>query len=101
MRERLPNRRGTITTTVRANGARLHVSFGCYEDGRLAEIFAVGPKIGSDVRLALTEAVTSASYALQHGASPSDLLGALPRDAAGKPEGLLAAILSEWESIRG
>lgn len=82
--------------TVPFGHEKLHVSFGTYVDGRLAEIFAAGPKIGSDLRTSIQEAVTAASYAFQHGASPEALLSALPRDALDRPEGALGAILQAW-----
>jgi ribonucleoside-diphosphate reductase alpha chain len=101
MRSRLPDRRGALTTSIVINGNKYHVTYGEYRDGRLAEIFAAGPKIGSDARTGLTEAVTAASLALQHGCSVEELLRALPRDGRNEPEGVLAIILTKWLHIRG
>lgn len=99
MRERLPPRHGSTTVSTRFGTARLHVNFGTYADGRLAEIFAAGPKIGSDLRTSIQEAVTAASFALQHGARPDEVLSALPVDANGSPEGALGVILALWMAM--
>lgn len=101
-RERLDNRRPTKTITIPYGQTRLHVSFGCFGEGpragELAEIFFSGAKTGSDVRLQITEAITAASFALQHGATPEELLRALPQDGK-KPEGALGLILQAWIAL--
>lgn len=99
MRERLDNRRSSETISIPFGNTRLHVSYGRFAEGpragQLAEIFFSGAKTGSDVRLQITEAITAASFALQHGATPEELLRALPQDGK-KPEGALGLILQAW-----
>lgn len=95
-RERLPSRRGAEVVTIPLGRGKLHIGFSAYPDGRLAEIFASGPKIGSDLRTSLQEAITVASIALQHGASVDELLRALPRTHDDTPEGVLGVILETW-----
>jgi hypothetical protein len=46
-RERLPNRREAETFDVEAGGLRYRATIGRYADGRLAEIFVVNHKAGS------------------------------------------------------
>lgn len=99
MRERPTNRRPTLTATVGFGNEKLHVSFGTFSDGRLQEIFSAGPKVGSDLRTSIQEAVTAASFALQYGASPEEILRALPRTVDDKPDGALATILEAWVKI--
>ncbi len=101
-RERLSDRRPTSTITIPFGAHRLHVSFGTFADGprkgELAEIFVAGAKTGSDVRLHIIEAITAASFALQHGATPEELLRALPRNGKA-PEGALGLILEAWIAL--
>ena len=98
-RERLPERRAALTATVPFGQEKIHVSFGTFFDGRLAELFAAGPKIGSDMRTSIQEAVTAASFALQYGADPEEILRALPRTHDDRPEGALATILDAWVKL--
>ena len=95
-RKKLPNRRATLTTSIPFGGTRLHVSYGCYADGRLGELFISGPKVGSDQRTAALEATIAASFALQHGAAAQDILAALPLGHDGQPEGILGTLLARW-----
>lgn len=98
-RERLENRRSSETISIQYGNMHLHVSYGRFgpgpREGQLAEIFFSGAKTGSDVRLQLTEAITAASFALQYGATPEELLRALPQDG-NEPEGALGLILQAW-----
>lgn len=94
-RERLPDRRDSTILTINGLHDKLHVGFTPFADGRLAEIFATGGKPGSDYRIAVLEAITATSFALQYGARPEEILKALPRDGE-RPEGDLGLILEAW-----
>lgn len=98
-RERLPDRRGALTASVRHGGETFHVGFGLYPDGRLGEVFVAGGKVGSDLRVAALEAAVALSFALQCGADPDAMRRAMPRTAADEPEGLMGAILDAWATI--
>ena len=99
IRDRLPNRRACWTVPVEHGRHRFYVSFGIYPDGRLAEVFANGGKVGSDARTAELEAATAVSIALQCGVPLEDLRSAMPRDNEGRAEGLLGAILDSWKEL--
>ena len=57
-RERLPNRRVTVTETLMWGGNRVHVSAGLATDGRILECFVAGQSVGSN---AITSSTTSRS----------------------------------------
>lgn len=95
MRDRFANRRGATIASIPWKHGTLHVGFGQFADGRLGEIFAAGGKPGSETRIAVLEAITAASFALQHGATPEEILRALPHDGP-TPEGALGLILQAW-----
>ena len=86
-RRQLPTRRPCVTTSVRHGGDTLHVSVGLRLDGAVAEVFACGPKVGSDALHALEDACVVASLALQHGVPVAALRKSLGADSA------LAAVL--------
>ena len=100
-RERLPNRRAALTTRIQHGPHTFHVSYGLFPDGRLAEVFLAGAKVGSDTRIVALEASVAISFALQHGAGVGEMRLAMPRREDGSPEGVMGAILDGWERIAG
>ncbi len=114
MREKLPDRRETLTRRVlfRAPGGRetfdLDISAGYIPgappDGRILEVFihAVG-KVGSMLHYLLDDEGVAISLLLQHGLTPAGLrarLGA-PVDAGGHPASLIAAVVDELVAMQG
>ncbi len=99
LRERLPNRRAAEVISVPHGPHKFHVVFGAYEDGRLAEVFLSGPKVGSDAQVTAIEAAVAISFALQYGADLEALRTALPRNPDGSPEGVMGAILDAWAAL--
>lgn len=88
-REALPNRREQETIGVNSGGRVWTVSFGRYEDGRVAEIFAGCHKlVGGGVEAIARDAMILASFALQHGASVEELRDAMTRGHDGAPASL-------------
>jgi len=65
-RQRLPNRR-SHWLYGRIRGAVLHGGIGRFDDGRIAEIFINGAKVGSTAEANAQDAAIVASLALQHG----------------------------------
>src|SRR5467141_813433 len=87
VRERLPNRRAAETFDVEAVGMRYRATIGRFADGRLAEIFLVNHKAGSQAGIMASDAAVVASIALQYGVPVDVICHALMRDSRGKPRG--------------
>jgi hypothetical protein len=92
-RERLPNRRFADGVAYEHEGQKYHAHIGYYPDGRVAEIFVTGSKIGTSIDTGVREASTALSIGLQHGADFDTIRRALPRDPQGKPLGAVGAIM--------
>src|SRR5690349_3173119 len=93
IRERLPNRRLSITWDLDVGQLRYTATVGFYENGHIGEIFIDGRKIGSAADAAARDAAITASIALQFGADIETIRKALCRDACGKAVGPLGAAL--------
>jgi|TARA_Y100000310_G_scaffold51684_1_gene47590 hypothetical protein len=90
-RERLPTRRPAETFDLRwaveANEKPDYsVTVGYYLDGRPGEVFAAGPKDGSDMQAIINDACVILSIALQHGAAPAALAHSMGRTPVSKTE---------------
>lgn len=96
-RRRLPDRRPSETRTILWRGTALTVTAGfCPDTGALREVFADGPRHGSDLHAVLADACVVISLALQHGARPSGLgrsLGTVPVPGPGVMEEAPASVL--------
>jgi hypothetical protein len=96
-RERLPDRRGHELFDFEHGGFRFTAGIGRFEDGRLAEVFLNGAKVGTPIDVNASDAAIVASLALQHGARPDELRRALTRNGDGSAGGPLAAALDKVE----
>lgn len=76
-RERLPNRREAETFAVEAGGLRYRATVGQYADGRVAEIFLVNHKAGSQAGIMASDAAVVASITLQSLANVAFLAHAI------------------------
>jgi hypothetical protein len=94
-RERLANRRECTGFDVQALGMRFHASVSYFSDGRPAEIFLDGVKVGSAADAAARDSAVTASIAMQFGADIETIRKALCRDAYGDAVGPLAAALDQ------
>lgn len=92
-RDRLPNRRAQETFEFFHGNATYTASVGLYADGRPGEVFISAHKVGTDTDLAVKDAAVLLSLALQHGCTFDTLKTALMRDALGKPEGVVGALV--------
>ncbi len=72
-RERLPGRRPNETIDLEINGTLYAVTVGYYPDGRVAEVFTHGAKVGSTMDAILDDACILLSLLLQYGAEPASL----------------------------
>lgn len=92
-RERLPDRRAHEVVEFNHAGFRYLAGIGRFADGRIAEVFLTGPKIGTALAAAAQDASIVVSLALQHGAPPDTLRHALTRNADGSPASAIGAAL--------
>jgi len=94
MREPLPARRQSETLRIDVDGQTFHVTFGCYDDGRIGEIFITSPKASQTfAAIQAADAAVATSLALQYGCPIDVLRSAFLRTAADQPAGVLAAAL--------
>jgi hypothetical protein len=92
-RERLPDRRYTQGFSYAHEGQQYTAHIGFYDDGRVSEVFAIGAKSGTGVDIAIREATTLLSVALQYGADFDGLRKSMPRDPGGGPLGPVGAAM--------
>jgi hypothetical protein len=93
VREALPNRRQNETYDFAAHGNLFTGSIARFADGRIAEIFLHGEKVGSTGSLAARDAAVAASLALQFGCPVDVLRHALTRLSDGSAAGPLGELL--------
>jgi ribonucleoside-diphosphate reductase alpha chain len=84
-RQRLANRRRSITFGFECNGLRYTATIGFYEDGRVGEIFLGNHRADSHADACAKDSAVLASIALQHNVPLDILRKALLRDARGNP----------------
>lgn len=92
-REALPNRRETTGVSFNHDGQKYTAHIGQYPDGRIAEVFVSGMKVGTSVDTGARESSTILSMALQFGAAFESIRRALPRDPSGKAMGPIGAVM--------
>jgi hypothetical protein len=88
-RERLPNRRASITFEFRHANFDYACTYARTIEGRVGEIFLQNCKGGSGADIAARESAIAASLALQHGTPLEVLQGALVRNPNGDAAGAL------------
>jgi hypothetical protein len=94
-RQRLPNRRPHWLYRFECDGQIYTGGIGRFDDGRIAEIFINGAKVGSAAEANAQDAAIVASLALQHGCPIETIHHALAR--SGGSTGPLATLLNEVE----
>lgn len=72
-RQRLPNRRRSITRTFWCDGFEYRATASRYADGRLAELFLDTGKAGSAVQTQAENAAVLVSLLLQHGVTLDEI----------------------------
>ena len=96
-RQRLPNRRGSVTFTLEAGGLHFTATISRFDDGSLGEVFLQNHKADSTAGIMASDAAIAASLALQFGCPLETLRRALCRDARGKATGPLGRALDLLE----
>lgn len=98
-RQRLPNRRSHWVYRFESGSQFYTGGIGRFDDGRIAEIFINGAKVGSTAEANAQDAAIVASLALQHGCPLETIRHALTR--TGGSGGPLATLLDEVERQAG
>ena len=97
-RDRLHDRRGHWLYRFECYGQSYTGGIGRFSDGRTAEIFINGSKVGSAAESNAQDAAIIASLALQHGCPIDTIRHALTR--TGSAGGPLATLLAYVENAR-
>jgi ribonucleoside-diphosphate reductase alpha chain len=92
-RQRLPDRRGSETFEITAQGLSYRATVSRFDDGRVAEVFLSDHKVGSHADTAARDSAVVCSLALQHGVPLETIRRALMRDSHGRPNGPLGVAL--------
>jgi ribonucleoside-diphosphate reductase alpha chain len=92
-RQRLPDRRSSITFTFHIGGLGYTATFSRFGDGRPAEVFLRNHKVGSSADVNARDAAVAASLALQHGCDFELVRRAMLRDTQGTPSSPLGYVL--------
>jgi hypothetical protein len=100
-RERLPNRRASLTFELTVAGLKYTATVARFDNGRIAELFLGNHKSNSAADTAARDAAITFSIAIQHGADPETIRRALCRDSQGNASGPLGAALDALAAEEG
>ena len=100
-RNRLPNRRPSVTFNFTCAGLAYVCSYSRFADGSLSEVFLGNHKSNSAADTSARDAAITFSFAVQHGADPEAIRRALCRDSHGNPSGPLATALDRIAAMEG
>jgi hypothetical protein len=92
-RERLPDRRASITFDFEVGGLRYTATVSRFNDGRIGELFINNHKTNSSADTNARDAAITFSIAVQHGADPEVIRRALCRNSDGSASGPLGMAL--------
>ena len=93
LRQRLPNRRASLTFEIASQGLQFTCSASWFADGSAAEVFLQNYKAGSMAGINAQDSAVVCSLCLQHGVPLETIRRALMRDARGAASGLLGVAL--------
>jgi ribonucleoside-diphosphate reductase alpha chain len=94
-RQRLPNRRGSITFDLEALGLTFTVTASKFNHGEIGEVFIQNHKTNSAAGILASDCAIAASLALQFGCPVEVLARALSRDSRGAATGPLGIALDQ------
>lgn len=95
-RQRLPDRRPSVTTTFVHDCRSYAVTFGFDPStGRIGEVFTHGAKVGSAMDGILDDACIALSLLLQHGVEPAALANSMGRLGDGKTPASVIGVLAD------
>jgi hypothetical protein len=92
-RQRLPNRRASVSFTFQVGGLAYTATYSRFDDGRVAEVFLQNHRTNSGADVNARDSAIATSFALQHGAAVEDIRRALCRDSLGRASGPLGRAL--------
>jgi hypothetical protein len=92
-REKLQNKRNSLTRACEHNGAGFTMTSGFYPDGRVGEVFLNAAHANSALDAIVSDAAIAISLALQFGCPLDDLRHAMKRDARGAASSLIGQAL--------
>jgi hypothetical protein len=92
-RERLPNKRASISFNFEVGGLRYTATVSRFSDGRIGEVFLNNHKSGNQSDTNARDAAIIFSFAVQFGADADAIRRALCRDGQGRALGPLGACL--------
>lgn len=98
-RNRLPNRRLSITNEMRYGKTSFQVSIGYYDQActKPAEVFISGSKAGSDLDATTRDGAVLLSVALQYGVPIEVMAGAITRGRTGDPATIIGAVIDRLQ----
>jgi hypothetical protein len=94
-RERLPDRRPSISFDIEVAGLHYKVTASRFANDQLAEIFVSNHKAGNASDVAARDAGILVSLCLQHGCDVETIARALSRNADGSASGVIGAVLDK------
>jgi hypothetical protein len=99
MRQRLPNRRWSITEEIEAHGAQRITATISFDprNGLPAEVFLSGAKSGTEMAAILDDASVVISLALQHGITARSLLHSVSPNKASAIGAALELLITHEE----
>ncbi len=100
-RQRLANRRPSEFFEFTSMDLRFTASVSRDASGNVLELFCDNHKAGSAIGTLVRDSAIILSFALQHGASLSDIGKALCRDSAGRPLGPIGQAIDIITSSSG
>lgn len=105
-RTSLPDRRRNETFPTEYRGSKWVITVGFDDAGNPREVFANGPKEGSDMQHVLSDACVVISIALQHGIAAAELMksiGSIPtfedHSEPASPIGIILKIVSGASTV--
>ena len=95
-RQRLPDRRPNFTKQLAYEGNVYSATLGFdMNNGRIAEVFTHGAKVGSGMDRILDDACVALSLLLQHGVEPTSLAASMGRLGDGTSPGSIIGALAD------
>jgi len=94
-RQRLPNRRASVSFDIEVAGLRYNVTASRFSNNRLSEIFVSNHKAGNASDIAARDAGILVSLCLQHGCVAETIARALSRNNDGSASGVISTVLDK------
>ncbi len=100
-RQRLPDRRASISFTFEVAGLTYTCTYSRFADGTIGELFLSNHKSNSSADVGARDVAITASIALQYGAEIEVIRRALSRNSDGSASGVIGAVLDKIAEQEG